>query len=94
VAENNYIEEGNNQIIIATDGDWDMEQDKELIPTIKKHAKRGITLSVVGIKNGSITYESLKMLAAKGNGHYIKIKNKEEAKAVLVHEIKMNSKRE
>ena len=94
VAERNYIENGNNQVIIATDGDFDIYEDKDLIPTIRRNAKRGISLSVVGIRNGMITFESLQEIAAKGGGHYVRITDEEDALSVLVEEIKLSSRRE
>ena len=93
VAQANFIEEGNNQIIVITDGDFEIQNDKELLQLVKKSAKEEIYISVIGVKNGSLTYESLQELARKGNGTYLKLNNAEEAQTSLVNEIRLRSKK-
>ncbi|MCI5054743.1 MAG: VWA domain-containing protein [Flavobacteriales bacterium] len=93
VAQENYIQGGNNEVIIITDGAFNIGQDDpSLIPTIKKNSRKGIKISVVGIKNGAATYESLQTIAKKGGGSYVKITTPEEAQTVLVDQIKEHSK--
>ncbi|MBW8051962.1 MAG: VWA domain-containing protein, partial [Cytophagales bacterium] len=89
VADDNYIDGGNNQVILATDGIF--SADRALQADINNMAKSGITLSVVGIKADKDVESSLKQITEKGEGHYINIETFGKAKRVLVAEIKRNS---
>ena len=89
VADDNYIDGGNNQVILATDGMF--SADRALQTDINNMAKSGITLSVVGIKADKDVESSLKRITEKGEGHYINIETFGKAKRVLVAEIKRNS---
>ncbi|MCH8318913.1 MAG: VWA domain-containing protein, partial [Bacteroidetes bacterium] len=89
VADDNYIDGGNNQVILATDGMF--SADRALQTDINNMAKSGITLSVVGIKVDKDVESSLKRITEKGEGHYINIETFGKAKRVLVAEIKRNS---
>ncbi|NUM49694.1 MAG: VWA domain-containing protein [Flavobacteriales bacterium] len=93
VAEKSQIKEGNNQILIATDGAFNLEKgDKDMLSQAKNAAeKKNITLTVVGVINEKWTEKSMKSLATEGKGNYISIKNYNDAKSVLVEEIKRNS---
>ena len=89
VADDNYIDGGNNQVILATDGIF--SADRALQADINNMAKSGITLSVVGIKVDKDVESSLKRITEKGEGHYINIDTFGKARRVLVAEIKRNS---
>lgn len=93
VAEKSQIKEGNNQVLIATDGAFNLEKgDKDMLSQAKNAAeKKNITLTVVGVINEKWTEKSMKSLATEGKGNYISIKNYNDAKSVLVEEIKRNS---
>lgn len=93
VAEKAHIKEGNNQVLIATDGAFNLEKgDKDMLSQAKNAAeKKNITLTVVGVINEKWTEKSMKSLANEGKGNYISIKNYNDAKTVLVEEIKRNS---
>lgn len=94
VAFNHFLEDGNNEVIIATDGAFNVDRDdKEVLKKIKKSRKKGVTISVIGVKNGEMTYESLRDIADRGNGTYAKINSEEEARTTLLNQIKNNSKR-
>lgn len=90
VAESAFIAEGNNQIILVTDGAFDA---KSLYRLIKKKAKEEIRLSVVGIKTEKNIAAELAEMANVGEGSFVNVKDLTEAKTVLVSEIKKNSKK-
>jgi uncharacterized protein YegL len=68
VAEKAYIKEGNNQVLIATDGAFNLEKgDKDMLSQAKNAAeKKNITLTVVGVINEKWTEKSMKSLATEG----------------------------
>jgi len=93
VLESNSIKGGNNQIFISTDGAFNLEkQDKGMLNTVRKNSRKGHKISVIGIKNEKWTVKNMKKIAEEGNGHYIHIKNYDDAKESLVREIKIQSK--
>lgn len=93
MAWENFIEDGNNQVILVTDGVFNIsDEGYNLLQDVRRNANRGVTISVIGIKNGKVTFESLKEIAKKGKGNYTRIRTEEEAKAGLVNEVKLSSK--
>jgi Ca-activated chloride channel family protein len=89
-AHKNYIENGNNQVIIATDGDFN-EGEENIKRLARKYKRKGITLSVIGIKNTPFIKIIMKDLAKKGGGNYIPVNSYDDALQSLVNEIKENS---
>ncbi|NNF02552.1 MAG: VWA domain-containing protein, partial [Bacteroidia bacterium] len=95
VASKNFIEGGNNQIIIATDGAFNVNpDDKSFLKLANRYAKKGIILSVVGIKNPEYTIKGLKALAKHGKGSYIVLNSWEDDSSELLEEIKLRSKKQ
>lgn len=92
IANDNFIKEGNNQILIATDGAFKNDVNR-VFPLVVLNTFRGVSLSVIGIKNKGDAVDSMEKLARKGNGNYIHIENYETSQAVLVDEIKENSRK-
>ena len=86
LAEDNFIKKGNNRIILATDGDFNVgaSSEKELEDLITKKREKGIYLSVLGFGEGNIKDNKMELLADKGNGNYNYIDNILEARKVLV----------
>ena len=95
VARENKIEGGNNQVIIATDGAFNLNKggDKGILRNVEANYNKGVSISVVGVKNEKWTVKSMSTIAKKGHGHYIHIKSYEQAKSVLMDEIKNNSRK-
>ncbi len=92
VAKSNFLENGNNQIILVSDGAFDIgERNKSLRTQIKKEAGNGLIITTVGIKNEQWTNKSLKEISDLGKGHFIRIKNKGDVKKLL-EEVKGQSK--
>ncbi len=88
VAVDNYIEGGNNRVILATDGDFNVgvSSDAELVRIIEKKRTSGVFLSVLGFGTGNIKDNKMQQLAQHGNGHHAYIDDINEARKVLVTE--------
>ena len=86
VALESFIEGGNNRVILATDGDFNVgvSSQRELETLIEKKRKSGIFLTVLGFGIGNYNDTTAETLADKGNGNYAYIDNLLEAKKVLV----------
>jgi Mg-chelatase subunit ChlD len=95
VARENKIEGGNNQVLIATDGAFNLDKggDKGILRNVEANYNKGVSISVVGVKNEKWTVKSMSSIAKTGHGHYIHIKSYEQAKSVLMNEIKTNSRK-
>lgn len=89
IAGENFIEGGNNRIILATDGDLNigMTTEEELEELITEKRESGIFLSVLGFGSGNIKDNKMETLADKGNGNYAYIDSMREAKKVLEKEM-------
>ncbi len=89
VAKKNFIPSGNNRVILATDGDFNVgvSSEGELTRLIEKKRKEGVFLTVLGFGTGNIKDSKMESLANKGNGNYAYIDNILEAKKVLVNEM-------
>ena len=81
-----FIKNGNNRIILATDGDFNVGESSEsaLVNLIEKKRKLGVYLSVLGFGMGNYKDDKMESLADKGNGNYAYIDSLLEAKKVLV----------
>lgn len=88
VARNHFIKEGNNRIILATDGDFNvgLKTEEELEEMISLQQKNGIYLTCLGIGMGNYKDSKIQMLAKKGNGNFAYIDNYAEAEKVLLKE--------
>ncbi|RLA64141.1 MAG: hypothetical protein DRQ78_06315 [Epsilonproteobacteria bacterium] len=86
VAQEAFIEGGNNRIILATDGDFNVgpRSQKDLETLIEEKRKSGIYLTVLGFGMGNYKDNKAETLADKGNGNYAYIDTLLEAKKVLV----------
>jgi Ca-activated chloride channel family protein len=89
VAAENFMEDANNRVILATDGDFNVgtSSDSELVNLIKEKRDKGIFLSVLGFGSGNYKGSKMEKIADNGNGNYSYIDNILEAKKVLVSEI-------
>lgn len=86
IAKENYIKDGNNRVILATDGDFNVgvSSETELEKLIEEKRGEGVYLSVFGFGQGNIKDNKMELLADKGNGNYNYIDNFLEARKVLV----------
>lgn len=88
VAKQNLITNGNNRVILATDGDFNVgvSSEEELGLLIESQRESGIFLTVLGYGMGNYKDNRMQVLAQKGNGNHAYIDNLTEAKKVLVNE--------
>jgi Ca-activated chloride channel family protein len=89
VAKSQFIPEGNNRVILATDGDFNIGQssEDELETLITQHQQSGIYLTCLGVGMGNYKDSKLEVLAKKGNGNFAYLDNEKEAEKVLVKEL-------
>jgi Ca-activated chloride channel family protein len=89
VALDNFIQNGNNRVILATDGDFNvgLSSDAELVNLIENKRKSGVFLSVLGFGSGNLNDSMMEKLAGKGNGNYSYIDSEEEARKALGQQI-------
>lgn len=89
VAQENYIEGGNNRIILATDGDFNvgMSSDSEMIRLIEEKRGEGTFLTVLGVGRGNTQDAKMEQIADHGNGNYAYLDSRLEARKVLVEEM-------
>ncbi|GAB5527214.1 MAG: VWA domain-containing protein [Roseivirga sp.] len=88
IAKQNFIKDGNNRIILATDGDFNVgaSSDKAMEDLIEEKRDEGVFLTVLGFGTGNYKDSKMEILADKGNGNHAYIDNILEAKKVLVNE--------
>jgi Ca-activated chloride channel family protein len=88
VAEENFIRNGNNRIILATDGDFNVgpSSNAEMERMIETYRNKGIFISVAGFGMGNYKDDKMEIIADKGNGNYSYIDNLMEAKKVFINE--------
>ncbi len=89
VAESAFIKGGNNRIILATDGDFNVGEvtEKALEDLITKEKKSGVYLTCLGVGMGNYKDSKLEILAKRGNGNYAYLDDINEAEKVLVKEV-------
>jgi len=88
IAEKNYIPDGNNRIILGTDGDFNVgiSSKDELVKFIKEKRQGGVYLTVLGVGTGNLNDAMMEQLANNGNGNYEYIDNVKQIKKVFVYE--------
>ncbi|MFP6901452.1 MAG: VWA domain-containing protein, partial [Opitutales bacterium] len=89
VAKENFMPKGNNRIILATDGDFNVgvSSDAEMTRLIESKRDDGVFLTVLGYGTGNYKDSKMEKLADKGNGNYAYIDSIREAKKALVTEM-------
>jgi Ca-activated chloride channel homolog len=90
VAAENFIKGGNNRIILATDGDFNigMSSTGDLVRMIEEKRKQGIFMTILGFGMGNYKDSRMEQLADKGNGNYYYIDGLLEAKKVFVDDMR------
>lgn len=85
IAEEHFIEGGNNRVILATDGDFNVgaSSDRAMEDLIEEKRNSGVFLTCLGFGMGNYKDSKMETLADKGNGNYAYIDNMQEAKRVL-----------
>ncbi|MBT1712160.1 von Willebrand factor type A domain-containing protein [Fulvivirgaceae bacterium PWU5] len=88
IAKENFQKDGNNRVILATDGDFNVgaSSDQDMEHLIEQKRGDGIFLTVLGYGMGNYKDKKMEILADKGNGNYAYIDNMLEAQKTLVNE--------
>lgn len=89
VAKENFIKEGNNRVILATDGDFNIgaSSDAEMVSLIEDKRKDGVFLTVLGFGMGNYKDSKMEKISNAGNGNYAYIDNIMEAKKIFGKEL-------
>ena len=89
VAEQGFIKGGNNRIILATDGDFNVgvSSTSDLVSLIEEKRRKGIFVTVLGFGTGNYKDARLEQIADKGNGNYHYIDSILEGRKVFVHDM-------
>jgi Ca-activated chloride channel family protein len=89
VAQQNHIANGNNRVILATDGDFNVgvSSEGELVRLIESKKSQGTYLTVLGFGTGNLKDSRMEALADRGNGHYAYVDDIMEARKVFVQEM-------
>ena len=89
IARENFVAEGNNRVILATDGDFNVgaSSEGELVRLIEQERRSGVFLTVLGFGTGNYADARMESLADKGNGNYFYIDNLMEGRKVFVEEL-------
>lgn len=88
IAKKHFIKGGNNRVILATDGDFNvgLKTDEELDELISRNRESGIYLTCLGVGMGNYKDSKIQTLARKGNGNFSYLDNYIEAQKVLMKE--------
>ncbi|MBL0742018.1 vWA domain-containing protein [Chryseolinea lacunae] len=88
IARENFERNGNNRVILATDGDFNIGEssDAAMERLIEDKRKEGVFLTVLGFGTGNYKDSKMEALADTGNGNYAYVDNLNEARKVLVTE--------
>ena len=89
VARKHHIDGGNNRVILATDGDFNVgaSSDEAMVKLIEKERESGTFLSVLGFGTGNLKDSKMEQIADHGNGNFAYIDGLLEARKVLVEEM-------
>jgi Ca-activated chloride channel family protein len=88
VAQDQFVKDGINRVMLATDGDFNVGVTNQghLTRLIEEKRASGIFLSVLGVGTGNVKDSTMEKLADRGNGNYAYLDSLHEARRVLVNE--------
>ena len=89
IAEENFVENGINRVILCTDGDFNVgvTSRSDLVDLITEKAKHDVFLTVLGFGIGNLKDSTMEQLADRGNGNYAYIDSLLEARKVLAQQL-------
>lgn len=89
IAEQHFIEGGNNRVILGTDGDFNVgtSSTDDLVKLIEEKRETGIYLTVLGVGTGNLNDYMMEQVANNGNGNYEYIDNVNQIKKVFTYEL-------
>lgn len=88
IAQENFVKKGNNRMVLATDGDFNVgaSSDDDMEKIITTERQSGISISVLGFGMGNLKDSKMETIADKGHGNYAYIDNISEARKAIVTE--------
>lgn len=88
IASENFIDGGNNRIILGSDGDFNVgiSNQDELVALMEKKRESGIYVTVLGVGRGNLNDAAMEQMANNGNGTYEYIDNIEQLKKVFIYD--------
>ena len=88
-AREHFVDGGNNRVILATDGDFNVgpSSDAEMVRLIERERESGVFLTVLGFGTGNLQDSKMEQIADHGNGNFHYIDGLLEARKVLVEEM-------
>ena len=88
IAEENFIQGGNNRVILGTDGDFNVgiSDQESLVKLIEEKRETGIFLTVLGVGTGNLREGQMEQIANHGNGNFEYLDNVDQAKKVFIEE--------
>lgn len=89
IAQKNFIADGVNRVILATDGDFNVGVTSfdDLVRLVEEKRKTGVSLTTIGIGSGNYQEKNLEQLANKGNGNYFYLDSFKEARKVFADQL-------
>ncbi|WP_203256630.1 vWA domain-containing protein [Hyunsoonleella ulvae] len=89
IVEEHFISDGNNRVILGSDGDFNVgpSSTEALVELIEKKRKTGIYLTVLGVGGGNLNDYGMEQIANKGNGNYEHIDNAKQIQKVFTYEL-------
>jgi Ca-activated chloride channel family protein len=92
IAVKNLIKDGNNRVILATDGDFNVGQSStsSMVELIEEKRKSGVYLTILGLGMGNYKDGRMEQISNAGNGNYFYIDNIKEAEKVFVKQMRAN----
>ena len=84
----NYIEGGNNRVVMGTDGDFNVgvTSTEALVEMVESYARNGIYLTVCGFGRGNLNDAMIESVTNAGNGTYEYIDSEDEMTKVFVND--------
>ena len=92
LATQNFIRGGNNRVILATDGDFNVgvSSSSELVRLVEEKRKGGVYLTILGFGEGNYKDGRMEQISNAGNGNYFYIDTIREAEKVFVRDMRAN----
>jgi len=91
MAQQGFIEGGNNQVIVVTDGAFRASENPKIVEMTGSNLKSGIKTSIVGIKSKPLALEALSEIAILGGGNFVELNDLDDAAIALLTEIRKQS---
>jgi Ca-activated chloride channel homolog len=90
IARRELRQGGNNRVVLATDGDFNVgvSSEGELVRLIEREREAGVYLTVLGVGEGNLADARMEALADHGNGNYAYLDGIQEARKVMVEEVR------